>query len=940
MTRILVVDDSSTTRRMVKHALARHEVVEAPDAASARELMKTARPQIVLLDLVLPDADGLELLEELRAIGGDGVTYLAFSSFGSKLDEERVSAVGFDDIIPKPVAPAQLAQLVEAHVPIVVAEFGAGKRIVVADDSELQLKLAAFRLARLGFAVEPVPNGVRALEAIRRSRPDVVVSDVMMPELDGFGLALAMRQDPQLRNIPLVLMTSSYVEAKDRELARRAGATELVIRTPDLVELIDLLRKTVTAPPPRAPTNDESHDDLERARVERITRQLERQVVLNTGLVRRCSSLASELAVLAGLGEMVLQRREIGESLDDALAACFDATAVVGGAMYLVDGGARALGDAGWTQADVENFFGERAQLDAAIRDGELRLIDAGPILERARATALLVAPLRNAEGPLGALVMASRSREVDTQDWKAFAVSVAAQIGQVLTLARAYADAEAAEKRAAEQAALLSAIVASAPDFVIRLDRNAVIEFMNRAPAGRSLEDFIGKDWLSFITPEERPRARAAFDQALAGDKSEFEVPTQPSPYQVRWYQGRLGPIRNGDRITGVVIISRDVTDKKQTEMQLMLADRMASVGSLAAGVAHEINNPLAAVIANLDMAVEEVNDIAAPPDLVEELQDARSSADRVREIVRDLKLFSRTQEDLYGAVNVEKVIDSTLRMAWNEVRHRAKLVKLYGSVPRVLANESRLGQVLLNIIVNAAQAIPEGKYESNAITVRTTAAADTVRISISDTGTGIPTEVQQRLFTPFFTTKPVGVGTGLGLAISHRIVTGMSGTLTFESEVGKGTTFHITLPIAGEHVMPITTKLPMLAVSTRRGRVLVIDDEESLAHAIRRYLSQDHDVEAVTTARAGLDLVAQGMRFDVILCDLMMPQITGIEVHDTIRALDPKQAEKIVFVTGGAFTETARAFFDKTPNHRIEKPFDLKQLRMLVNDLMSARS
>jgi CheY-like chemotaxis protein len=373
---------------------------------------------------------------------------------------------------------------------------------------------------------------------------------------------------------------------------------------------------------------------------------------------------------------------------------------------------------------------------------------------------------------------------------------------------------------------------------------------------------------------------------------------------------------------------------------MQLMLADRMASVGSLAAGVAHEINNPLAAVIANLDMAVEEVAVIDATPDLVEELQDARSSADRVREIVRDLKLFSRTQEDRYGAVNVEKVIDSTLRMAWNELRHRAKLVKEYGNVPRVLANESRLGQVLLNIIVNAAQAIPEGKYESNLLTVRTSAAADTVRISISDTGTGIPLEVQQRLFTPFFTTKPIGVGTGLGLAISHRIVTGMSGTLTFESEPGKGTTFHITLPIAGEHVLPITTKLPMLAVSTRRGRVLVIDDEESLAHAMRRYLSQDHDVEAVTTARAALDLVAQGMRFDVILCDLMMPQITGIEVHESIRAVDPKQAEKIVFVTGGPFTETARAFFEKTPNHRIEKPFDLKQLRMLVNDLMSARN
>jgi CheY-like chemotaxis protein/two-component sensor histidine kinase len=386
--------------------------------------------------------------------------------------------------------------------------------------------------------------------------------------------------------------------------------------------------------------------------------------------------------------------------------------------------------------------------------------------------------------------------------------------------------------------------------------------------------------------------------------------------------------------------MIARDITDKKQTEMQLMLADRMASVGTLAAGVAHEINNPLAAVIANLDMALQDVVDLEQrvnlPPDLIDELRDARLSSDRVREIVRDLKMFSRTQEERYGAVNVEKVLESTLRMAWNEMRHRAKVVKEYGAVPRVTANESRLGQVLLNLIVNAVQAIPEGNYLNNEIRVRTVVEGDTVVIGIRDTGSGIPPDVQRRLFTPFFTTKPVGVGTGLGLAISHRIITGMSGTITFESEVGKGTEFRITLPIAGPQVPPVTQKIALTSVAVRRGRVLVIDDEESLGQAIRRYLSQDHDVEAVTSARVALELLAGGARYDVILCDLMMPQITGMEVHGKVAKLDPDQAGKIVFVTGGAFTESAREFFETTQNHRIEKPFDLKTLRHLVNELI----
>src|SRR6185436_12872883 len=184
-----------------------------------------------------------------------------------------------------------------------------------------------------------------------------------------------------------------------------------------------------------------------------------------------------------------------------------------------------------------------------------------------------------------------------------------------------------------------------------------------------------------------------------------------------------------------------------------------------------------LASVIANLDMALQDVlaftHDL--PPELEEELKDARTAADRVREIVRDLKIFSRAEEERQGPVDVEHTLESTIRMAWNELRHRARLVKKFAKVPEVEANESRLGQVFLNLIINAAHAIPAGKYEQNQITVSTALDKDanTVVVTIADTGSGIPPEVRPRLFTPFFTTKPVGVGTGLGLAISHKIIT-----------------------------------------------------------------------------------------------------------------------------------------------------------------------
>jgi CheY-like chemotaxis protein/anti-sigma regulatory factor (Ser/Thr protein kinase) len=280
--------------------------------------------------------------------------------------------------------------------------------------------------------------------------------------------------------------------------------------------------------------------------------------------------------------------------------------------------------------------------------------------------------------------------------------------------------------------------------------------------------------------------------------------------------------------------------------------------------------------------------------------------------------------------------VLESTLRMAWNEIRHRAKVVKTYGKVPRVDANEGRLGQVFLNLIVNAVQAIPEGNYDRNEIRVSTRMEQDQVTISVSDTGAGIPPEVRRRLFTPFFTTKPAGVGTGLGLAISHRIITSLGGTITLDTEVGRGTTFKVKLPVAPINLPPVTQKMPSPHPPVRRGRVLVIDDEDSLVQAIKRYLSQDHDVEGVTSARVAIEKLAGGQRYDAIVCDLMMPQVTGMDVYAAVVKIDPDIAERIIFVTGGAFTDSARKFLDSTPNQHIEKPFDLKTLRNLVNDII----
>jgi PAS domain S-box-containing protein len=449
-----------------------------------------------------------------------------------------------------------------------------------------------------------------------------------------------------------------------------------------------------------------------------------------------------------------------------------------------------------------------------------------------------------------------------------------------------------------------------------------------------------------------------------LYKDPAEFEIAQEELLAKGEWQGEIIKRTKDGRDLTvasrwtlvrdtagnpkAILAIDADITGKKTLETQLMVSDRMASVGTLAAGVAHEINNPLAAVMANLDYIADSLGrmteaDVAAMSPGMREawihdeiktpLDDAVEAAQRVRFIVRDLKIFSRSPNDAErGPVNVETIMESSLRMAWNEIRHRATLVKLYGRVPEVEGNEARLGQVFLNLVVNAAQSLGTGQAEHNEIRITTRVEGERVIIEVADTGAGIPPETIGRIFDAFFTTKAVGVGTGLGLAICQRIVTDMGGTLTVESELEKGSTFRVSVPIARKSENGVVAPTPQLSVAGRRGRILVVDDEDLVLRSVRRILSHEHDVLAMVSAEEALAVCAGGEKFDLILCDLMMPDMTGMDFHRELSLIAPEQAERMIFITGGAFTEKARAFLSETPKEHIEKPFYSANLRAIV--------
>lgn len=404
------------------------------------------------------------------------------------------------------------------------------------------------------------------------------------------------------------------------------------------------------------------------------------------------------------------------------------------------------------------------------------------------------------------------------------------------------------------------------------------------------------------------------------------------------------LGAMKLGDADARVVLV-RDVTAARRAQAQLEQAERLAAVGTLAAGVAHQLNNPLAYVIANVNYLTEELPAFlrAAAPALAPEQQtqvdemlgamsDAREGAERVARIVRDLRTFSRMEDERRDVLDVVTLLESACVLVESELKNRGRLVKSLDPVPPVEANPSRLAQAFLNLLLNAAQAIPEGAPSRNEVSVRAYADEDDgmIVVEVRDTGVGMSPAVQARIFDPFFTLKPVGEGTGLGLTTCLALVHAMGGSITVDSEEGLGSTFRVRLPPATR-----STKRAHVSsapeVATRR-RVLVVDDELTLLSSLRRALGRELDTVLATSAAEALGILEKDRRFDVVLCDIMMPDVTGIELFERVSEKYPELRERFVFMTGGAYSATTRHFVESTELPRLEKPFDVRELRRLL--------
>ena len=524
--------------------------------------------------------------------------------------------------------------------------------------------------------------------------------------------------------------------------------------------------------------------------------------------------------------------------------------------------------------------------------------------------------------------------------------VGIFARAGQLFSQLEREVDERTAELRSSERelSRMLSArrkMLDAIPDTVCLLNGSR-LDYVNEAGArffGRGSTELAGSEFTLQVVKGQALEAERGLSAIAASSE-----PATPVELRFKGENGeRAGEVAglmleldDGPR---TLITIRDVTERKRLMAKLQTADRLASVGTLAAGVAHEINNPLTFIVGNLDLmkrAVRITPELAAatvgPDGFTQLVDECLTGSERIVRIVRDLRLFARA-DDESAVLEVPAILDQALKMAMVTIRHRAEVTTDYSPVPSVKAAAGQLAQVFLNLLINASQAIPDDGTE-HSIRVSTSTSEDgRAVIEIADTGAGIDPAVAMTIFDPFVTTKPAGTGMGLGLFICRGIVTALGGDIRLLPREPRGTIAQVTLPAAEAAAAkpPSVVQRSDRTEQFQRGRirVLIADDEEIALRVLRRQL-HEYLVTTVASGSAAIERL-EAEAYDVVLCDLSMPGCNGMEVWK--RAKELGYQGRFVLMTGGAATEALQDLVDRAHVPRLMKPVPLADLEAAIH-------
>jgi len=502
--------------------------------------------------------------------------------------------------------------------------------------------------------------------------------------------------------------------------------------------------------------------------------------------------------------------------------------------------------------------------------------------------------------------------------------------IGTVATL-RDVTDPKRAQDTLSRSEARYRNLVESASDAIVTLDANGRFTTVNHAAeiiSGYRREELVGQWFAPMLSDDELPKALAHFQKALAGETGLFET-----QFYRKDGEGRTISVTYStpQRDEEVLCLIRDVTDQKMLQEQLIQSEKMSAIGQLVSGVAHELNNPLAGISAFAQLLLAEKR---FPPDQRTAAETIYSEARRASRIVQNLLTFARQHKAEKGPAAINQVLDDTLELRGYELRVRGIDVRREydEALPDTMGDGHQLQQVFLNLITNAEQAMERAEGRHHRLTVRTRNDGDIIRIEVEDTGGGIPPNLLERIFNPFFTTKPTGHGTGLGLSISLGIVREHEGRIWAENTPQGGARFIVELPVIAPRASGEFQAVHPAHPVGDSLHILVVDDEASVRVALQRYLAaRGHDVETTASGQDALGLL-RGGQYDAVIVDMRMPDLSGEQLFEELRSADREHAERVIFTTGDLVSEQMRRFLDGSGRPCVPKPFEFSSFDQVL--------
>ncbi|PDW03653.1 hybrid sensor histidine kinase/response regulator [Candidatus Viridilinea mediisalina] len=799
------------------------------------------------------------------------------------------------------------------------------EQILIIDDSEqITSLLADYVLPELGYSPLVAHTGRQGLQRLRSGLPDLILLDLQLPDISGLDLLRLIAQEGY--DVPVILMTAHGSEGIAVE-AFRLGARNYLIKPFSDTEA-------------RAVIDQALRERRLRRDKERLTNSLQQRV--------------QELTVLYRIGKSVTGLMGQEKLLERIVEAGVYITQAEEGFLLLHDAqqhelylrAAKNLGEqrAQSLRLPVEDSLagqvvrtGKPVRLDQ-VRSGVALKVKTGFLVR-----ALLQVPLLLGDQVIGVLAVDNRQSDRPFTENDQYLLAALADYAAIaIENARLYDQIKLSEQRYRD-------LFANAYDLIFALDAELRITSINKVGpqlTGYSHDQLLGQPLHRFATEPSWQVVEPSLRELLLGHSMPpFELELKRQDDELVYLEVSAQVMNNGSGFKGVHCIARNLTERRKLEQKLIHSEKLSAIGQLVAGVAHELNNPLTSVSGYAQLMLR---DKGLGVETRQDIEQIHTQAERAAKIVQNLLIFAREHEPERQMVSLNEVLRSALALQNYQLKvdNISVILELDPELPYTSADPHQLQQVFLNLITNARHAMVEhgrpGKLVIRSSLFNDTQLGPTIKLEVQDSGKGIPEKDLEKIFNPFYTTKPVGQGTGLGLSICFGIIEEHEGQIWAESQLGAGTQVFVTLPVRTvepSESASSATPLPMDTMGVALN-ILVVDDEEPVVRLMARLLRDlGHQATVVTSGEAALQSLGREI-FDMILCDVKMPGLNGFELVAAIRERSPKLAERVIFITGDTLSPVTRTALEQSGNLYLSKPFSIEQLQEALQSLVQRRS